>query len=77
MRPAERRSGLRRTRTAPLQEVCTSTTHVDRSAPASGTTTVPFRLEVVVIPVADFDRAKDFYVGLGWRVDAAADSGTG
>ena len=35
-------------------------------------TGVPFRLEVVVIPVADFDRAKDFYVGLGWRVDAEA-----
>ena len=35
-------------------------------------TTVPFRLEVVVIPVADFDRAKSFYVNLGWRVDAEA-----
>lgn len=30
---------------------------------------VPFRLEVVVIPVADFDRAKSFYAGLGWRFD--------
>jgi catechol 2,3-dioxygenase-like lactoylglutathione lyase family enzyme len=29
-----------------------------------------FKLEVVVIPVADVDRAKDFYVGLGWRLDA-------
>jgi len=28
------------------------------------------RLEVVVIPVADVDRAKDFYAGLGWRLDA-------
>ena len=28
------------------------------------------RLEVVVIPVADIDRAKDFYAGLGWRLDA-------
>ena len=28
------------------------------------------RLEVVVIPVSDVDRAKDFYVTLGWRVDA-------
>ena len=25
------------------------------------------KLEVVVIPVSDVDRAKDFYVGLGWR----------
>jgi predicted enzyme related to lactoylglutathione lyase len=28
------------------------------------------KLEVVVIPVADFDRAKEFYAGLGWRLDA-------
>jgi catechol 2,3-dioxygenase-like lactoylglutathione lyase family enzyme len=42
------------------------------AAAAPDVTGVPFRLEVVVIPVADFDRAKDFYVGLGWRVDAEA-----
>jgi len=29
-----------------------------------------FRLEVVVIPVSDVDRAKEFYQGLGWRLDA-------
>jgi catechol 2,3-dioxygenase-like lactoylglutathione lyase family enzyme len=28
------------------------------------------KLEVVVLPVADVDRAKEFYVGLGWRLDA-------
>ena len=28
------------------------------------------KLEVVVIPVADVDRAKDFYQALGWREDA-------
>lgn len=27
-------------------------------------------LEVVVVPVSDVDRARDFYVGLGWRLDA-------
>ncbi len=32
--------------------------------------TVDQKLEVVVIPVADVDRAKRFYEGLGWRVDA-------
>jgi catechol 2,3-dioxygenase-like lactoylglutathione lyase family enzyme len=31
---------------------------------------VDLKLEVVVIPVADVDRAKDFYGGLGWRLDA-------
>jgi len=30
---------------------------------------VDYRLEVVRIPVADMDRAKGFYQGLGWRVD--------
>jgi catechol 2,3-dioxygenase-like lactoylglutathione lyase family enzyme len=33
------------------------------------------KLEVVVIPVADADRAKDFYTGLGWREDADFASG--
>ncbi len=28
------------------------------------------RFEVVVIPVADVDRSKDFYTKLGWRLDA-------
>jgi catechol 2,3-dioxygenase-like lactoylglutathione lyase family enzyme len=31
---------------------------------------VGMKLEVVVIPVADVDRAKKFYLGLGWRLDA-------
>jgi catechol 2,3-dioxygenase-like lactoylglutathione lyase family enzyme len=30
---------------------------------------VDYRLEVVRIPVADLDRAKGFYQGLGWRTD--------
>ena len=28
------------------------------------------RLEVVVLPVSDVDRAKNFYLNLGWRLDA-------
>ena len=28
------------------------------------------KLEVVVIPVSDVDRSKEFYAGLGWRLDA-------
>jgi catechol 2,3-dioxygenase-like lactoylglutathione lyase family enzyme len=28
------------------------------------------RLEVAVLPVSDVDRAKRFYAGLGWRLDA-------
>ncbi|HMI86904.1 MAG TPA: VOC family protein, partial [Polyangiaceae bacterium] len=31
---------------------------------------VDTRLEVVVVPVADVERAKRFYESLGWRLDA-------
>jgi catechol 2,3-dioxygenase-like lactoylglutathione lyase family enzyme len=31
---------------------------------------VDLKLEVVIIPVSDVDRAKTFYTGLGWRLDA-------
>jgi catechol 2,3-dioxygenase-like lactoylglutathione lyase family enzyme len=33
------------------------------------------KLEIVVIPVSDVDRAKEFYAGLGWRLDADFASG--
>jgi catechol 2,3-dioxygenase-like lactoylglutathione lyase family enzyme len=39
--------------------------------------TVDLKLEVVVIPVSDLDRAKRFYEGLGWRLDADLMSGDG
>ena len=31
---------------------------------------IDMKLEVVVIPVSDVDRAKEFYSRLGWRLDA-------
>jgi catechol 2,3-dioxygenase-like lactoylglutathione lyase family enzyme len=37
-------------------------------APEVGT--VEMKLEVVTLPVSDVDRAKSFYQGLGWRLDA-------
>ena len=37
---------------------------------ASKTATPAMKLEVVVIPVSDVDRAKAFYGSLGWRLDA-------
>jgi predicted enzyme related to lactoylglutathione lyase len=45
----------------------------DSSPPAADTAggeTIDLKLEVVVIPVSDVDRAKAFYEGLGWRIDA-------
>jgi catechol 2,3-dioxygenase-like lactoylglutathione lyase family enzyme len=49
-----------------------STTESGNSA-AIGTASandVDMKLEVVVIPVSDVDRAKAFYASLGWRLDA-------
>jgi len=37
---------------------------------AGNVTNVDLKLEVVVIPVSDVDRAKEFYGSLGWRLDA-------
>ena len=45
----------------------------DRSSDANGTASagrVDMKLEVLVIPVSDVDRAKEFYGRLGWRLDA-------
>ena len=45
----------------------------DRSSDASAMASVKnadLKLEVVVLPVSDVDRAKAFYGGLGWRLDA-------
>ena len=36
----------------------------------SSARTIDMKLEVIVIPVADVERAKRFYGGLGWRLDA-------
>jgi len=33
------------------------------------------KLEVIVVPVSDVNRAKEFYSRLGWRLDADFDSG--
>jgi catechol 2,3-dioxygenase-like lactoylglutathione lyase family enzyme len=46
--------------TATSTEAATSTTN----------RTVDLKLEAVVVPVADVDRSKAFYEGLGWRLDA-------
>jgi catechol 2,3-dioxygenase-like lactoylglutathione lyase family enzyme len=43
--------------------------HSDGSGTASDKN-VDLKLEVVVIPVSDVDRAKEFYGRLGWRLDA-------
>ena len=48
-----------------------STTEVGTDASGSASVkNVDLKLEVVVIPVSDVDRAKEFYGSLGWRLDA-------
>ena len=47
----------------------TQTIHEDATHIRTAATT-DVKLEVVVIPVSDVDRAKRFYEGLGWRLDA-------
>jgi catechol 2,3-dioxygenase-like lactoylglutathione lyase family enzyme len=44
----------------------TSEQVTQKPAPA----TIDLKLEVVVLPVSDVDRAKRFYESLGWRLDA-------
>ena len=42
----------------------------ERGAQRANAPTVDTKLEAVVIPVSDVDRAKRFYGSLGWRLDA-------
>ncbi|BCS32645.1 glyoxalase [Luteitalea sp. TBR-22] len=50
-----------------------NTTQEQRAEPTTDGLTPPLldlKLEVVVVPVSDVDRARQFYEGLGWRLDA-------
>jgi catechol 2,3-dioxygenase-like lactoylglutathione lyase family enzyme len=49
-----------------------SSLDVSSESPSGAASVKPgeFRLEVVVLPVSDVDRAKEFYASLGWRLDA-------
>jgi catechol 2,3-dioxygenase-like lactoylglutathione lyase family enzyme len=48
----------------------TTQTSKERATETATAATVDLKLEVVVIPVSDVDRAKRFYASLGWRLDA-------
>ena len=48
----------------------TTQLHSKTATEAPRARTVDLKLEVVVIPVSDVDRAKRFYGSLGWRLDA-------
>src|SRR6267142_1092211 len=59
------------------KEAAVSTKPVRINEPTSdaGVARVDMKFEIVVIPVSDVDRAKEFYGRLGWRLDADYDSG--
>ena len=48
--------------------------HSEKEAATPGRN-VDMKLEIVVIPVSDVERAKRFYAGMGWRLDADFASG--
>jgi catechol 2,3-dioxygenase-like lactoylglutathione lyase family enzyme len=47
-----------------------STTTAGSASSSGDSNPVRMKLEVVVLPVSDVDRAKRFFLGLGWRLDA-------
>ena len=49
--------------------------HREQAAAIPSAAVVDTKLEVVVIPVSDVDRAKRFYGSLGWRLDADFSAG--
>jgi catechol 2,3-dioxygenase-like lactoylglutathione lyase family enzyme len=51
-------------------EVTMSSTDAGTATAVPEVGTIDMKLEVVTLPVSDVDRAKSFYQGLGWRLDA-------
>ena len=45
-------------------------TSTNNTTPTPDIGTIDMKLEVVTLPVSDFDRAKAFYKRLGWRFDS-------
>src|ERR1700736_3975536 len=66
------RDGMVKTQQSSTKEAAMSTKAVRTNDPTSdaGVATVAMKFEVVVIPVSDVDRAKEFYGRVGWRLDA-------
>ena len=65
----------RDTTSSPTTEEAAISTDEFHSNDAASVARVETKLEVVVIPVSDVDRAKEFYGRLGWRLDADYDNG--
>jgi catechol 2,3-dioxygenase-like lactoylglutathione lyase family enzyme len=49
----------------------------DNATPSAPPQPGETRIEVITLPVSDVDRAKEFYGGLGWRLDIDFEPGPG
>jgi catechol 2,3-dioxygenase-like lactoylglutathione lyase family enzyme len=54
-----------------------STVSSDAQTGTTEVNPIDMKLEVVTLPVSDVDRAKSFYMSLGWRLDADIVRGEG
>ena len=53
----------------------TNEVHSNGAAGNAGAARIDMKLEVVVIPVSDVERSKEFYEGIGWRLDIDRSAG--
>src|SRR6202167_5388137 len=78
MAPLPRSFSATRTPAIPTrQESAMNTKEVSKNEETKGPSVadLDMKLEVVVIPVSDVDRAKEFYSRIGWRLDADRSAG--
>ena len=54
----------------------TDEVQTNNAASEASVAKVDMKFEIVVTPVSDIDRAKEFYTRLGWRLDADYDNGS-
>jgi catechol 2,3-dioxygenase-like lactoylglutathione lyase family enzyme len=53
-----------------MEDTMSTATELNTATQANKTGSLDLKLEVVILPVSDADRAKEFYASIGWREDA-------
>src|ERR1700723_4609374 len=72
-RPLARSQRTQKNDTTQEARMSTKAVRINDPSSSAGVARVDMKFEVVVIPVSDLDRAKEFYGKLGWRLDAGFD----